>query len=776
MFLTLLTAITQVATASPQAFHGRSGELNATVPRIENRAVVDGVLNETVWQSATVLTGFSQYRPVDGRPAEDSTHVLVWYAPEAIYFGIRAFEAHGLVVRATLSDRDKIDQDDRIEILLDAFNDRRRALMFAVNPFGIQQDGVRSEGQAGAAGGPGSGGRFDGVIDINPDFVYESRGRLTEDGYEVEVRIPFKSIRFQSIDPQDWGLQVVRVTQHNGYENTWTPAVRASASFLGQSGTVEGITGIERGLVLTANPELTTRVNGAPGATGYSYDTDPQLGGTVSWGLTTNLSINGTANPDFSQVEADVGQVTANERFALFFPEKRPFFLEGLEQFDSPNALIYTRRVVAPLAGVKLTGKAGRTNVGYLFAVDDRDFSADNAHPLVNLLRVRRDLGASSTLGLVYTDRQDGGHFNRVAAADARLIWGGIWFSEVQVATSWTRDGLGTRNGALWQLTLFDRTGRSYGNHGEIKGLSEDFASQSGFVPRTGVVQGNFFNRFTWYGAPGALVEQVTTFFGPQATWSHRSFFDEGGFLEGTFSNDWFATLRGGWSVGMNWRHARTDFDAAFYDEFGVESLPDTLAFTVPDGVNDLWSIGANFSTPNRALTLNGSARYGSTAVFAEPTRGLSLDAQLELQWKPTPAIRIDGRWVHQRIRRGRDRTRFSVANIPRIKLEYQVSRSVFVRYVGQYFAQERDALRDPRTEQPIVYGAGTAARLGPAAGSINNEFRSDILFSYRPGPGTVVFLGYGSTLEETAAFRFNGLTRRDDGFFAKVSYLFRTR
>ncbi len=487
---------------------------------------------------------------MDGRPAEDSTDVLVWYAPEAIYFGIRAFEAHGSVVRATLSDRDKIDQDDRIEILLDAFNDRRRALMFAVNPFGIQQDGVRSEGQAGAAGGPGSGGRFDGVIDINPDFVYESRGRLTEDGYEVEVRIPFKSIRFQSIDPQDWGLQVVRVTQHNGYENTWTPAVRASASFLGQSGTVEGITGIERGLVLTANPELTTRVNGAPGATGYSYDTDPQLGGTVSWGLTTNLSINGTANPDFSQVEADVGQVTANERFALFFPEKRPFFLEGLEQFDSPNALIYTRRVVAPLAGVKLPVKP--------------------------------------------------------------------------------------------------------------------------VAPTSAIC------------APGALIEQVTTFFGPQATWSHRSFFDAGGFLEGTFSNDWFATLRGGWSVGMNWRHARTDFDAAFYDEFGVESLPDTLAFTVPDGVNDLWSIGANFSTPNRALTLNGSARYGSTAVFAEPTRGLSLDAQLELPWKPTPAIRIDGRWVHQRIRRGRDGTRFSVANIPRIKLEYQVSRSVFVRYVGQ--------------------------------------------------------------------------------------------
>src|SRR6266446_9140268 len=224
-------------------YDGHLRQLDVRVPRIEATVHIDGVLDEDVWKKAALLTGFSQYRPVDSRPAEDSTQVLVFYAPDAIYFGIRAFEAHGNVVRATLADRDNIDADDKIQILLDTFNDRRRALLFAVNPLGAQEDGVRSEGLAGAAGGQNAGFRFDGVIDLNPDYVYQSHGRLTPFGYEVEVRIPFKSLRYQSGATQDWGLQVVRITQHTGYEDTWTPVVRASASFLIQSGTLKGLSG-----------------------------------------------------------------------------------------------------------------------------------------------------------------------------------------------------------------------------------------------------------------------------------------------------------------------------------------------------------------------------------------------------------------------------------------------------------------------------------------------------------------------------------------------------
>src|SRR5438034_8281607 len=260
-------------------FDGHLRQLDVRVPRIEAAVHIDGVLDEDVWRQAALLTGFSQYRPVDSRPAEDSTQVLVFYAPDAIYFGIRAYEGHGAVVRATLADRDNIGTDDNIEILLDTFNDRRRALLFAVNPLGVQQDGVRSEGLAGAAGGQNAGFRFDGVVDLNPDYVYESRGHVTPYGFEVEVRIPFKSLRYQSGETQDWGIQIIRTTQHTGYEDTWAPVVRASASFLIQSGSLKALTGLRRGLVMDVSPEFTARVDGAAvTATDYHYQpVDPQL-------------------------------------------------------------------------------------------------------------------------------------------------------------------------------------------------------------------------------------------------------------------------------------------------------------------------------------------------------------------------------------------------------------------------------------------------------------------------------------------------------------------
>src|SRR5437764_2832889 len=302
--LAVLLLLLQSSSDPHPVYDGRLHQVEVQVPRIEAPAVhIDGVVDEATWQQAARLTGFTQYRPVDSRPAEDSTDVLAFYGPDAIYFGIRAYEAHGSVVRATLADRDNIDADDKIQILLDTFNDRRRALLFAVNPLGAQQDGVRSEGIAGAAGGQNADGMFDGVIVLNPDYFYESHGRVTPAGFEVEVRIPFKSLRYQSGQTQDWGIQIVRVTQHTAYEDTWTPVVRASASFLIQSGTLKGLTGMRRGLVMDLSPEFTSRVDGTRGTSTYRYgDVNPELGGNMRWGITQNLSMTGTVNPDFSQV------------------------------------------------------------------------------------------------------------------------------------------------------------------------------------------------------------------------------------------------------------------------------------------------------------------------------------------------------------------------------------------------------------------------------------------------------------------------------------------
>ncbi len=760
--------------AQQTAYHGREGTLAATPPRLPEMPVtVDGVLDEPAWLRAVVLTGFSQYRPVDGRPAEDSTEVLVWYAPDAIHFGIRAFEPHGQV-RATLADRDKIDSDDNVQILLDTFDDRRRAYVFGVNPFGVQADGIRTEGTPGAAGGLGAGGRFENV-DLNPDFTFESHGRVTPWGYEVEIRIPFKSIRFPGADPQRWSINVIRKTQHSAYEDTWTPAVRANASFLAQSGTLEGLSGLRRGLVLSVNPFATGRMAGAPDSLGgWAYDATPEAGVNVSWGITTNLTLDGTANPDFSQVEADVAQVTVNERFALFFPEKRPFFLEGIELFNTPNSLIYTRRIQEPLGGVKLTGKLAGTNVALLSAVDARGASSDgDRHPVINALRVRRDVGAQSTVGLTYTDRVEGGDYSRLASADVRLVFARLYFLEVQGAASRTREDGVTATAPLWEVTV-DRTGRLWGFNYRIRGIHEDFRADAGFVPRTGIVEPFIANRLSAYGRPGAFLETWTGFFALAGVWNYREFFDGGSILESDVGHTSFFTVRGGWGamVSPDWQTVR--FDPTFYGEYFVDTGADTVPLVLPDRLTDLWGLGLSVSTPQfPTIAASVGGRVGFVPAFFEPAPARAVSVNTTVTWRPTEKVRVEARYVYSRLNRERDGTRLSTAHIPRLKLEYQLSRAIFVRFIGQYTAQERDALRDPATERPILLAEDDGTFRTATTGA-QNDLRMDWLFSFRPTPGTVAYAGYGTSLNEDDAFTFRDLRRVSDGFFLKLSYLFR--
>src|ERR1700675_895829 len=192
LFTTLIAAA--LLQDSALVDNGRANRIHVDVPRIDATANIDGNLDEPVWRRAARLTGFSQYQPVDGRPAEEPTEVLVWYSPDAIYFGIRAREIHGNVARATHANRDNIDSEDQIQILLDTDNSRQIAFLFGVNPYGVQQDGTRSAQFAGGAGGPqATGGGFrninplEGSVDLNPDYFFESKGRVVAGGYEVEV-------------------------------------------------------------------------------------------------------------------------------------------------------------------------------------------------------------------------------------------------------------------------------------------------------------------------------------------------------------------------------------------------------------------------------------------------------------------------------------------------------------------------------------------------------------------------------------------------------------
>lgn len=775
----------QVRPVARQAIYdGRANQTSFRAPKAAGRdadVTIDGSLDEPIWRGAAVLTGFSLYAPIDQRPAPDSTEVLVWYSSTAIYFGIRAFEPHGggEAVHATLADRDRISGDDNVEIHLDTFHDQRRAFVFIVNPFGVQADGMKSE-----AGGfiPGSN-VMPGQNDLSADFLWQSKGHVTPWGFEVEIRIPFTSLRYAARDVQDWGVQVQRNVQHSGYQETWTPARKASASFIAQEGTIVGLAGMHHGKVLELNPELTSTTAGAPqtlpsGAPGrWAYDQSAALGGNVKWGMTSNFVLNGTIKPDFSQVEADATQIATDLRFALFYPEKRPFFVEGSDQFNVPNTLVYTRQIVHPTEAAKVTGKIGGTDLALLSAVDDPQVSrTPGADPVATILRVRRDFAGQSTAGVLVSDREEGAQFNRLAGGDVRFVFGQLYFAQFQAVSSTTRLGDSTRTGPMWEAVL-DRTGRAFGFHYNIIGIHPDFASWNGFVPRTGYVQPSIANRFTIYGRPGSLFERYNVFITTNALWRYDDFFAGKSLLENKASASNQFTFHGGWSLSFNPTLASYAFDPTQYEGLAVQNPGSGFPLPAfePSPRITTFLVGTSITTPiYQQFDASVSATAGHDVDFSETSRVRRFDASASANWRPTDKLRVNASYVSSMLTRRADDRITTYIRIPRLKIEYQLARPVFVRFVGQYTATTTgDTLvRDPRTGFPVVTigssGPQNVERLPSTA------FRVDWLFAYQPTPGTVFFAGYGSSLTEDDPLAFTRLRRVNDAFFVKMSYLLR--
>jgi len=774
------------ASATPAAvagavFSGVDRQLQVRPPRLEAEVEIDGRLDEPAWAQAARLVGFSRYAPVDGGPADRATEVLVWYSPSALHFGVRAQAAAG-GVQATLADRDRIDADDHIQFFLSTFGDGRQAFVFAVNPYGVQMDGAMVEGAR--TGGIGFGGLAQGreEVDRSPDFVFQSRGHLDADGYVVEVRIPFKSLRYQAAADLSWGLHVTRVSPRAGVEESWAPARRDGASFLNQAGALVGMHDLRRGLVLDLNPVATASVNGAPAASNWDYGwSRPDLGMNVRWGVTDTLTLNGTVNPDFSQVEADAGQFQFDPRQALFFPDKRPFFLDGIEQFATPNNLIYTRRIVAPVAATRLTGRVSTsTSVAYLMAVDDAATSTTGRdHPVFNVLRAQRDIGTGSKVALVYTDRIDGTRSNRVVGADTRLVWQDIYSVLLQGAAARTDTGDGVVTAPLWQAT-FNRAGRHYGLRVQSRGIDPDFEAQSGFISRRGVASINVANQLTTYGAPGAFVERFTSDVVVDGSWVYDDFTAGRPAQDRKLHFNQNLALRGGWRVGGSVLFETFGYDETLFRDYVVaRPLPGggtALAPFVGTPRLPNRDYVVSFAVPTRrGVTADGLLVWGRDENFYEWSSADIVFANVGATWRPTDQLRIEGRYQLQSFQRRSDGSYVGIRRIPRLKVEYQVSRPIFVRVIAEQNGTFQDTLRDDsRTGFPLYQRDGKGGFV-PVGRESTRRLRLDWLFSYQPTPGTVFFAGYGTSLEALDAGRGRQPMRRiSDGFFAKISYLFR--
>jgi len=387
-----------------------------------DRVKIDGVLDEKAWEQALVMELKYEVQPGENIDPPVRTEVLFMYGKTHFYVGFRAYDPDPSGIRAFFRERDKIGGDDWVAISLDTFNDQRHSYGFYCNPFGIQLDEIAA---------PEGGGE-------SWDAIWDSAGRLTKEGYVVEMAIPFSSLRFQRINgDQVWGVDAIRSYPRNvRHLISLFPWDRSNNCYMCQAEKVVGFAGASPGKNIELDPTLMgiltqQRENFTQGD--FVATTDKiEPGLTARWGITPSLTLSAAVNPDFSNVEADVTQLDINRRFAIYYPEKRPFFLEGASIFNTLFSAVYTRSLADPEWGIKVTGKEGANAVGF-FTVRDhmtnlllpgsqgsRSVSLDPG-VVGTVLRYRRDVGRSSTVGILATDREGEGYFNRLAGIDGDL-------------------------------------------------------------------------------------------------------------------------------------------------------------------------------------------------------------------------------------------------------------------------------------------------------------------------------------------------------------------
>jgi len=325
-----------------------------------------------------------------------------------------------------------------------------------------------------------------------------------------------------------------------------------------------------------------------------------------------------------------------------------------------------------------------------------------------------------------------------------------------------------SHSGPLWEGVV-DATGRRYGFHYNIIGVDPDFRSDNGFIPRVGYVSPSAANRISLYGSPGALVERFTGFFMTSGVWKYDDFFNAKSLLEDRFSLTGSFTLRGGWSINLSPKIASYAFDPAGYA--GLYMRP-SIAFRPSDRIETLTS-GFSMSTPQfRRWAASVGTTFGNDVDFLETSRVQRRDFNASLDLRPSERLRGSLTYVSSSFNRRSDGERTAFTRIPRVKIEYQVARPIFVRVVSQYTATMRAPLRDPRTGEFLFVSSDGS--FVPSTASSSNSLRTDWLFSYRPNPGTVFFLGYGGSMSETDPLAFQNLRRTGDSFFVKASYVFR--
>jgi len=688
-------------------------------PKVEKAPIIDGKLDDAVWQSALRLADFKTWQPDFGKEARQKTEAYFLYDAENFYVAFRCYDSEPNKIKATITKRDTMFQDDYAGFLLDTFNDRQDAYGFMINPLGIQGDGIINP---------------DGNLQPSLDLVWYSKGQIDEQGYTVECRIPLQSIRFPNKKTIIMGMfffrQLVRYS-----EMASVPAFFPDkGSVLAQSQPIS-VTGLKYKRVVEILPAVTHTNRLAIQEGKLRRDekwTDFSL--TTKVGLTSDLTTDAAYNPDFSQVESDAGQVDFNLRYALFFPEKRPFFLEGNDYFrfagnteDAPFvAVVHTRNIIDPVFGLKLTGKfAGKNAIAAIYARDDLPGDPVDVHPDFSILRYKRALKDDSYIGGFYTDKEQGGGFNRVVGSDGRIRLSRASFGEYHLFGSFTQapDSGSTVDGLALGLRY------QYGTRKVIldigyQEVSQDFRVDAGFVTRTGLRNLALFSMYSIY-PKSKFFQRIEPFY-----WSYH-LYDT---FYKTFETYNLFTLR---------------FQLPRSSQFRIDAILGNEAFVGQKFNRSGFGVQA-FSQLLKQIYLEGHYRRGEMIFYDPdtPYQGYGNRAEFALEYQPGEKLDFFLSLTYTDFYRRSDKQKIYDYAIYRSRNTFQVNKYFFLRAIFEY-----NTFRDRLTVDTLLY------------------------FTYIPG--TVVYIGYGSAYQKlewtgTGYIASNDFLETQRGFFFKVSYLWR--
>jgi hypothetical protein len=753
----------------------------SSIPRVHRAPKLEDFLKNHPREAELAVTDFRQNSPGDGTPATEATTAYLSYDEKNLYVAFVCQDESGQV-RAHLSKREESDQDDGVGVLLDTFRDFHRAYYFFSNPLGVQTDAIYTEGQG---------------YDYSFDTLWDNAGRVSNDGYVVFFSIPFKSLRFSDEPEQTWGVALYRVILRKSEYDYWPYVTQRVQGLTQQFAPVGGLEKVSPGRniqlipygLLAGNHFLNQPAQFNPpnpaSLPSFEDNFEHRAGLDAKFVAKDALTFDITLNPDFSQVESDDPQVTVNQRFAVFFPEKRPFFIENAGFFATPVNLFFSRQIADPQFGARMTGKAGQWTIGAL-VIDDRQpglgvtASPYNARAVDGVVRVTREFGKQSYVGAFVSSRDFVDTSNRVVSLDARLKFSKNWVVDAQAVHTWTRQnmqagfdclwfpqnaqGIGSQQGnALWLDTSY--SGRHFNFSTNYNDFSPNFCSELGFVNRIDIRQNNAFGGYLWRPEKSKIVD-----FGPTASetvdWNHAGILQDWGAALG-FQVD----LTKQTTLSINRGEAFELFQGIEFRKHSTSVLASTQPYKwISFSARYTQGIGENFF-PAQSL------------VPFQPFLGNTKRVNFGFTLRPSSRFRLDETLIYYRLgtRDGWVTPPFSPGQsvfnnyLNRAKLNYQFTKELSLRLILDYNATiANTSLLDLQTN---VGGFDN----GPFAPT--KQFTTDVLLTYLLHPGTAVYLGYNNSYSDLTLRPGpppfvvpQGAPNNTTGrlFFVKVSYLLR--